>query len=192
MPHASHAHHSDYADRGERSLSSALPADSDPPGRPGPRRTPSGVTSITSAAKRTPHPHLRPVEDFDRHANQVAVDTSAAADVPAPAPRVLQRLALYAFEALEGVRSVGQLAAWITPRVADALHERRAARTERRTLYCDDRLVVATPGPVHIDRPVPHVIEAAVSLYAEPRTHPVAMRLEYRDRRWRITELVVM
>ncbi|WP_017793143.1 Rv3235 family protein [Leucobacter salsicius] len=139
-----------------------------------------------------PQRHLRPVEDLDRHFNKVAFDTSQPTDVAAPEPRVLQRLALYAFEALEGVRSVAQLAGWITPAVATALLERRAARTERRTLYRDSRRIVAIPGPVHIDRPAPHVIEATLALHASPRTLPVAMRLEHRDRRWRVTELVVL
>lgn len=148
------------------------------------------------AAEAAPR-HLRPVENRDsenrdRYFNQAAFDTSEATDVEAPEPKVIQRLALYAFEALEGVRSVAQLAGWITPDVATALLERRAARTERRTLYRDSRRIVATPGPVHIDRPAPHVIEASLALHATPRTLPVAMRLEHRDRRWRVTYLVVL
>lgn len=139
-----------------------------------------------------PPRHLRPVEPLNSHFNQVAFDTSQPTDVTAPEPQVLQRLALYAFEALEGVRAVAQLAGWITPAVATSLLERRAARTERRTLYRDSRRIVATPGPVHIDRPAPHVIEATLALHAVPRTLPVAMRLEHRERRWRVTALVVL
>lgn len=168
MPYANraiHAPHTAFADRSADGHTHAAP----PPSR-----------------------HLQAIEEIDRHFNQVAFDTSSPTDVCAPEPKVIQRLALYAFEALEGVRAVGQLAGWITPQVAEELLERRAARTERRTLYRDVRRIVATPGPVHIDRPVPHVIEASLALYAEPRTLPVAMRLEHRDRRWRVTALVVI
>lgn len=139
-----------------------------------------------------PPRHLRAADDPNRHFNQTSFDSSGPDDVPAPAAKVIQRLALYAFEALEGLRPVAQLAGWITPAVADELLERRAARTERRSIYRDHRRIVATPGPVHIDRPAPHVIETTVSLFADPRAHPVAMRLEHRDRGWRVTELVVL
>lgn len=159
-------------------------------------RTPQPARSLSTVEKHAntvpPPRHLRAIEDLDRHFNRVAFDNSVPTDVCAPEPKVIQRLALYAFEALEGVRSVGQLAAWITPKVAEELLERRAVRTERRSLYSDARRIVATPGPVHIDRPAPHVIEASLALYAAPRTLPVAMRLEHRDRGWRVTALVVI
>ena len=150
-------------------------------------------TSVTPPGTAQPPPrHLRRAENPDLYFNEVAFDTSTPTDVPAPEPKVIQKLALYAFEVLEGVRSIAQLASWVTPAVATTLVSRRAARTERRTLYSDHRRVVATPGPVHLDRPVPHVIEAALVLHAVPRTLPVAMRLEFRNRQWQITELVVM
>lgn len=166
------------------------------PSRTMPRET-RAVASVTApistpGAAQPPPRHLHRAENPDLYFNEVAFDTSTPTDVPAPEPKVIQKLALYAFEALEGVRSIAQLGSWVTPAVTTALVSRRAARTERRTLYSDNRRVVATPGPVHIDRPLPHVIEAALVLHAVPRTLPVAMRLEFRNRQWQITELVVM
>lgn len=158
---------------------------------PRPTRTAGAVKAVPGSAQPPPR-HLRAVEDIDRHFNQAAFDSSAPTDVPAPEPKVIQLLALYALDALEGLRAVAQLAGWITPAVADALLERRAARTERRTLYQDHRRLVATPGPVHIDRPAPHVVEASLALHSAPRTLPVAMRLEHRDGKWRVTELDVL
>ncbi|EYT55873.1 hypothetical protein H490_0104465 [Leucobacter sp. UCD-THU] len=113
-------------------------------------------------------------------------------DIPPPPAQLVQRLALYAFEALEGSRAIAQLAGWITPAVVQQLRERRAARTERRTIYRDDRRIVATPGRAHIRRPMPHVIEATVVLFAEPRSCVVAMRLEHAAGRWRATSLTVL
>jgi hypothetical protein len=135
---------------------------------------------------------LRAVPHPDRYLDQAAFDSSTDADVPPPAVMTIQKLALYAFEALEGSRSVAQLGGWITREVAAALLERRAARTERRTLYRDARRVVACPGPAHIDRPLPHIIEATVVLYAEPRSRSVALRLEHNGSRWRATDLTVL
>ncbi|QBE48558.1 Rv3235 family protein [Leucobacter triazinivorans] len=137
-------------------------------------------------------PRLRAVPHPDRYLDRAAFDTSTEADVPAPSTLTIQKLALYAFEALEGCRSVAQLGGWITREVATAIQERRAARTERRTLYRDARRIVACPGPAHIDRPLPHIVEATVVLYAEPRSRSVALRLEHNGTRWRATDLTVL
>lgn len=112
--------------------------------------------------------------------------------VPHIDTRAIQRLALYAFEVLEGTRSVAQFGGWITAEVADRLAERRALRTACRSLYRDRRRIVPIPGRVHLDRPSPHVIEAAVVLRAEPRSTAVALRLEYIRERWRATDLTVL
>lgn len=134
--------------------------------------------------------HLRLVED------EVPVHPSfgrlTSADIPPPATRLIQKLALFAFEALEGSRAVAQLGGWVTPEVVQQLRERRAARTERRTLYGDERRIVATPGRAHIGQPLPHIVEATVVLYAEPRTRAVALRFEHVSGRWRATDLTVL
>ncbi|WP_449283071.1 Rv3235 family protein [Leucobacter sp.] len=160
-------------------------------------------TALPSASPAPPHaararstapglPPLRAVPHPERYLDRAAFDSTTDTDVPPPEIMTIQKLALYAFEALEGSRSVAQLGGWITREVATALLERRAARTERRTLYRDARRIVACPGPAHIDRPLPHVIEATVVLYAEPRSRSVALRLEHNGSRWRATELTVL
>ncbi|MFV0434463.1 MAG: Rv3235 family protein [Leucobacter sp.] len=104
----------------------------------------------------------------------------------------IQRLALYAFEVLEGIRSVAHLGSWITPEVACALAERRAARTERRSAYRDERRTVPTPGRTHVSRPRPDVLEATVVLHALSRATSVVLRFEYLRERWRATVLHVL
>ncbi|RGE19500.1 hypothetical protein D1J51_11545 [Leucobacter sp. wl10] len=137
-------------------------------------------------------PHLRVVPHPDRYLDLAAFDTGTGTDIPGPSTATIQKLALYAFEVLEGSRSIAQLGGWITREVASALLERRAVRTERRTLYRDARRVVACPGPAHIDRPLPHILEATVVLYAEPRSRSVALRFEHSGDRWRATDLTVL
>ncbi|MBL3698939.1 hypothetical protein D3228_04655 [Leucobacter luti] len=110
----------------------------------------------------------------------------------APTPARIQRLALAAFEVLEGTRALGQLAGAVTPEVARTLKWRRTARTERRTLYGDQRVIVATPGPAHLSEPRPGVIEATVVLHARGRTSAVALRFELLGTHWRATHLTVL
>src|SRR5690606_18716458 len=75
------------------------------------------------------------------HPSTASGTGSGDGDIPPPPAQLIQRLALYAFEALEGSRAIAQLAGWITPAVVQQLRERRAARTERRTIYRDDRRI---------------------------------------------------
>lgn len=112
--------------------------------------------------------------------------------VAPPANAFVQRLAVYAFEVLEGVRSVAQFGGWITPEVAAALRARRALRVERESLTRDRRRRIATPGRAHLCTPLPHVIEATVVLHTEVRSTVVAIRLEHRRERWRATDITVL
>lgn len=150
------------------------------------------------AARARPSPDPRPdraedrARDPRRGLGRVAFDSSESDDLPPPDARVIQKLALYAFEVLEGARSATQLGTWILPDVAAQLTERRARRVEQRTLCKDSRRVISVPGPVHIGRPAPDVVEATVVLHAEPRSTPVALRFEYLRERWRVTELTVL
>ncbi|WP_336659076.1 Rv3235 family protein [Leucobacter sp. USHLN153] len=112
---------------------------------------------------------------------------------PAPPPNVfIQKLALIAYEVLEGRRSIGQLGAWITPEVAADLRARRALRMERECLTGDRRQRVASPGRAHSSRPAPEVVESTVVLHSEPRSTAVALRFEQRGQRWRATHLTVL
>lgn len=112
---------------------------------------------------------------------------------PPPATRLVQKLALYALDAVEGTRAIAQLGGWITFEAAQRLAERRAARTERRTVLGDPRTrSAAAPGPAHLHEPVPGVFEATVVLHAEPRACSVALRFERFDGRWRATDITVL
>ena len=113
--------------------------------------------------------------------------------MPLPPPAAsIQRLALYAFEALEGMRAVSQLAGTITPEVAWDLQERRLARTERRTLYGDQRRIVARPGPAHRRWPPVAAVAAGGVLPARGPTPAVALRRAPSAGRWRATSLTVL
>lgn len=111
---------------------------------------------------------------------------------PPPENHTVRRLALYAFEALEGTRSIAQLGSWLTTELAQSLAERRAARLERRSLYRDDRRTMAAPGPAHLQQVSPEAIEATVVLHAGQRATAVALRFECTGSRWRATELTVL
>ena len=122
-------------------------------------------------------------------------DRGALLDAPAvapPAAAFVQRLAVYAFEVLEGVRSVAQFGGWITPEVAAAFKARRALRAERESLMRDRRRRTATPGRAHLTFPLPHIIEATVVLHTEVRSTVVAIRLEHARDRWRATDITVL
>ncbi|MBK0422379.1 hypothetical protein JD292_09865 [Leucobacter sp. CSA2] len=147
-------------------------------------------------------PPLRPVPplppdpgdaaDAGAHAQEPAEAWEAQDPLPEPpGAGTLRTLALIAFEALEGVRAIAQLGPWITTGVAQQLRERRAARTELRTLTRDARRTVARPGRAHAVRDG-GVIEAVVVLHAEARATAVALRLEVVGGRWRATDLVVL
>ena len=158
---------------------------------PSERETPS-----TGEPPRARDPHQASARD-ERRTPEAASrlrrpQASGAQRSAAPAKKAIQALALYAFEVIEGKRTIAQLAGTITPEVRIELQKRRAARTERRTLFQDHRLLVPIPGPVHVCRPCSTVIEAAVALHAPERTIAVALRLELTAERWRATHLTVL
>ena len=126
---------------------------------------------------------------------QTARPQQQQCQAPLPSPpekHTVRRLALYAFEALEGTRAVAQLGNWLTIELAQSLSERRAARIERRSLYRDTRRTMAAPGPAHLQRITPKVLEATVVLHSDQRATAVALRFEYAGSRWRATELTVL
>ncbi|MEJ6488255.1 Rv3235 family protein [Leucobacter sp. USCH14] len=149
--------------------------------------------------------HLRAVPKADERAgvppsarprsSALLRDRGAILDAPAVAPppdAFVQRLAVYAFEVLEGVRSVAQFGGWITPEVAAAFRARRALRAERESLMRDRRRRTATPGRAHLTSPLPHIIEATVVLHTDVKSHVVAIRLEHLRDRWRATDITVL
>lgn len=113
----------------------------------------------------------------------------ACAELP---QSTIQRFALYAFEIVEGSRSIAQLSSWISGAVIAKLHECRSGRTQQRSLCKGKRRIVPVPGPVHQHQPEPGVVEAAVVLRAEPRSTVVALRFEFLRGRWLATDVTVL
>ncbi|QIM18009.1 hypothetical protein G7066_03740 [Leucobacter coleopterorum] len=105
---------------------------------------------------------------------------------------MIQKLAIYGYEALDGSRSIAQLGAWITRGVVEQLTSRRAAWTERRSLYRDNRRLVPVPGKVHLSQLSNRVAEATVVVQTEVRSTAIAIRLEFLHQRWRATDLTVL
>lgn len=112
--------------------------------------------------------------------------------MPPLADTAIQRLALMAFEAVEGHRPLAQLGRLISPSVLTDLSRQRSSRVERRSLYRDQRRVVPAPGVPHRSEPAPDVIECAVVLNSPTRSSAVAMRLECDGERWQATEVTVL
>lgn len=140
----------------------------------------------------------------NQHISKGALHMSLLAYLPPPEPNfgesspspppdaAVQRLALYAFEAVEGVRSISGLGRLISPAAIGELQVQRRARTEQRSLYGDTRRVVPTPGPAHVSRPQPLVVEAVVVLRAAARSVAVAIKLEFTFNRWQATQVTVL
>lgn len=113
--------------------------------------------------------------------------------MPTPPSEVyVRQLARAALEVLNGQRAVAQLAARVSASVTRELAERRAIRTEKRTLTRDHRRHNVVPGRAHLSRPAPDVIEASVSLHEAHRTTATAIRLEWEHGGWRATVLTVL
>ena len=99
---------------------------------------------------------------------------------------------MFAFEAVEGTRQVGQLGKWITAGVAETLGELRALNVERRSLYRDHRRIVPSVRRVRATHPVTGVIEASVVLTTPARALAVALRFEIIRERWQATSITVL
>lgn len=106
--------------------------------------------------------------------------------------RLIGTIAVFAFEAVEGTRHVGQLGRWISADVAEHLAEYRALILERRSLYQDTRRVVPTVRKVRATQPAFRVAEASVVLDASGRTRAVALRFTGMRGRWQATSITVL
>lgn len=154
------------------------------PPLPGPQAPPSA-----RSAADTRHPrHLRAVEPASRPATQPGTD----AELPPPAEAAVQKLALFAFEAVEGSRAIAGLGRLISAEVMAELRMQRRARTEQRSLHGDTRRIVPTPGPAHLSRTADRVVDGVVVLRAVPRSIAVAFRFEWAAERWQATQLTVL
>ena len=115
-----------------------------------------------------------------------------AAGLPPLTHRLIGTIAIFAFEAVEGTRHVGQLGRWITADVAEHLAEYRALIIERRSLYRDTRRIVPTVRKVRATQPSFRVAEASVVLDASGRSRAVALRFEGTRGRWQATSITVL
>lgn len=117
---------------------------------------------------------------------------NTAEDIPDPTDRFVRALATHAFEVVEGLRSISQLGTSVSVGAARQLALQRTAMREKRHLYRDARQCAASPGRMHLCRPLQHVAEASVVLHTERRSYAVALRLEWVRGRWRASEVHVM
>lgn len=141
------------------------------------------------AADEHPQRHLYALPELKNPTLQKRPDV---ANIPPPDTQIIQKIAIYGYEVLDGSRAVAQLGSWITRDVAEQLRSIRAARTERRTLYRDHRRRVPVPGRVHLSQVSSRVAEATVVLQTEARSTAVAIRMEFFHQRWRVTVLAVL
>lgn len=148
--------------------------------------------SITTAASPT---HSTPHTSANRTAKprlELVPDDASQPVAPRLPASAVQRIALSAFEVLEGSRAIAQVASSVTLEVARHLRVRRALRTEQRTLHRDARRIVASPGRPHMTSPREGVVDAVVVLHTPGRAYAVALRFELRARQWRATHLTVL
>ena len=121
-----------------------------------------------------------------------ALPAPGRVSVPALARHSIGAVAVFAFEAVEGSRQVGHLGRWITEEVASHLTELRRFNVERRSLYRDDRRVVAQVLRVRAMQPHPLATEAAVVLATPARSRAVALRFEVIRMRWQASAITVL
>lgn len=107
-------------------------------------------------------------------------------------PGIIGKIAVFAFESVEGTRQVEQLGRWITGRVASELSTLRAMNVERRSLFHDHRRIVPAVLRVRTTEPAPLVTEASVVLSTPSRTRAVALRFEVFRGRWQATSITVL
>lgn len=112
--------------------------------------------------------------------------------VPPLTHRLVGRVAVFACEAVDGTRSIGALAGWITTGAARELAEYRSLNVGRRSLYRDYRRVVATVRRVRLSEPRERAVEAAVVLDTAGRSRAVALRFEAARGRWQATSITVL
>lgn len=159
--------------------------------------------NYASAKSHTKH-HARLTRPERRHLRPVETELSSPAppsrEEPAIASpglppltfRLIGTIAVFAFEAIEGTRHVGQLGMWITEEVAEHLTAYRMLIAERRSLYRDTRRVVPSVRTVRASVPAPRVAEASVVLNADGRTRAVALRFEGSRGRWQASAITVL
>lgn len=161
-----------------------------------------------NAPRNEPYRRLQAVDAHGVDHEQARDAIPAPAPLPAPAPpdaaspaarlrpvldsSIIGRIAVFAFEVVEGTRQVGQLGKWITAKVADELAGLRSLNVERRSLFRDHRRVVPSVVRVRATAPALRVIEASVVLMTPSRARAVALRFEVFRGRWQATSITVL
>lgn len=112
--------------------------------------------------------------------------------LPALTHRFIGTVAMFACEAVDGTRSIGALAMWISTAAARELTEYRSLNVERRSLYRDYRRVVPSVRCVRASEPRGRSVEAAVVLDTAGRSRAVALRFECSRGRWQATSITVL
>ncbi len=135
---------------------------------------------------------LHVVEDAPGSASQHAHKVPDPPPIPKLSAQTIGAVAVFAFEAVEGTRQVGQLGKWITARVAESLNELRSLNVERRSLYRDHRRIVPSVRRVRATHPAKGVLEASVVLTTPARSRAVALRFEIIRDRWQATSITVL
>lgn len=153
------------------------------------------VAPLLSPAEQ-PRPHLRAVETELSSPPTVSIGEPVVQvqrpGLPSLPLRLIGTIAIFAFEAVEGTRHVGQLGKWITADVSAHLATYRSLIAQRKSLYRDTRRLVPTVRKVRAMSPAPRVVEASVILDADGRARAVALRFEYNRARWQATSVTVL
>lgn len=144
--------------------------------------------------ERSDRPRAKNAEERPEGRGREERAASPADSAPMIHPSLVARLAVLAYEVLEGVRSPVQLHGMVTEEVATELRERSRARAESRTVNRDHRRRVPGVSRVALTRPEPHVVEATALLEAGMRVHAVAVCLKFSAERqqWRAHCLTVL
>ncbi len=152
------------------------------------------LSSPTPRSPTSPHRYrrLHAIEAAPESASQQPHEVPDPPPIPRLSAQTIGAVAVFAFEAVEGTRQVGQLGKWITAGVAETLGELRALNVERRSLYRDHRRIVPSVRRVRATHPVTGVIEASVVLTTPARARAVALRFEIIRERWQATSITVL
>ncbi|MFF1878035.1 Rv3235 family protein [Leifsonia sp. NPDC058230] len=158
------------------------------------RQVASAAGPVKSTQRRfrhvTPPPHA--AGDADRSVLDFDFRVSRSGDLVDPAP-LLINLARCVTEVIAGVRSLDQVARWVSDDVYTTLLRRVTIAARSRAITGGQarrpRLSIGSPMVTH---PREGVVEAVVMVHQRSRSRAVAIRLEALDDRWRASAITVL
>lgn len=109
-----------------------------------------------------------------------------------PLLELSQKLAMISLEALQGTRTVEQLAPFTTPHATDTLRVQAQLWRERRAITRQMTTSTYRVGNTHLIHIAENTYEAVVMLHGSARSRVAAMRLEVVRDRWRASAINVM